>query len=204
MMNKFTGICLSLALIVMPIEGICEGPRYYKDQVSEWMANLENGEEHDNGQAEGELTYKNEPNGFRDLYWGESLEKIKQTRNVKYLNYNAKTNKVSYIVYFREDEPSHLSRVPVTGRAMLASLWNNRLTDITLYFYEKNAFSDLKYAMHSMFGKPFMDLNNQIYWAGNKTVIILMAPENNNPCILYLNSSQLTKEAMKTEAKSGW
>lgn len=68
----------------------------------------------------------------------------------------------------------------------------------------KNAFSDLKYAMHSMFGKPFMDLNNQIYWAGNKTVIILMAPENNNPCILYLNSSQLTKEAMKTEAKSGW
>lgn len=57
--------------------------------------------------------FPNEPNGFRDLYWGETLEEVQQNRETKYYSYVHETNSVLYAVKFDEKEPQVLSNVPV-------------------------------------------------------------------------------------------
>lgn len=61
------------------------------------------------------LAFQNEPNGFRDLYWGETLEEVQQNRETKYYSYVQATNSVLYAVKFNEEEPKVLSNVPVWG-----------------------------------------------------------------------------------------
>ncbi len=151
------------------------------------------------------FAYRNEPNGFRDLYWGESLEEIKQNREVKYLSYTEKTNSVSYAVFLREDEPHVLSNVPIWGNGFVAVFWNDKLTNIYIYFVEKDAFTDLKYSMRTLYGRPFMETPTMIIWSGDSTVITLQDEKpNESPCTVHLNSSQVTLEEIKGNASRGW
>ena len=84
--------------------------------------------------------FPNEPNGFRDLYWGESLEEVKQGREVEIFKYDEQTNSVTYWVHLNSDEPKTLSQVPILGECLGTTFWNDKLWVIALFFNEEDAF----------------------------------------------------------------
>lgn len=46
------------------------------------------------------FAFPNEPNGFRDLYWGETLQEVKNSGyDVSYVSYDSQYNSVKYAIY---------------------------------------------------------------------------------------------------------
>ena len=80
------------------------------------------------------FAFPNEPNGFRDLYWGETLQEVKNSGyNVKYVSYNSQYNSVTYAVY--------LNNPYISGHkfdSIGLEFWNNQLSSIGIFFNVSN------------------------------------------------------------------
>ncbi|WP_303690959.1 hypothetical protein [Megamonas hypermegale] len=69
-------------------------------------------------------------NGFRNLYWGESIEDIRQSYEVTYSKYYMSENAVTYTFNM---EPADINGVLSTPFATV-NLWNDQLYKITIMF----------------------------------------------------------------------
>ncbi len=148
--------------------------------------------------------FPNEPNGFRDLYWGETLEEVQQNRETKYYSYVHETNSVLYAVKFDEKEPQVLSNVPVWGHAFLAAFWNDKLWNVTVFFDNERAFERLKWAMSQLYGTP-QEVDEACMWIGNETMIMLLkADSETERCLVRMSSINLMVEMSEDEARRGW
>lgn len=72
-------------------------------------------------------------NGFRNLYWGESIEEIRKSYEVTYSKYYMSENAVTYTFIM---EPANINGVQSTPFATL-NLWNDQLYKITIIFNAK-------------------------------------------------------------------
>lgn len=148
--------------------------------------------------------FQNEPNGFRDLYWGETLEEVQQNRETKYYSYVQETNSVLYAVKLNEEEPQVLSNVPIWGHAFLTAFWNDKLWNITVFFDSDRAFERLKWAMSQLYGTP-KEVDGACMWGGNETMIMLLrADPGTERCLVRISSIRLMAEMAKAEAQRGW
>lgn len=149
--------------------------------------------------------FPNEPNGFRDLYWGESLEEVKQGREVEIFKYDEQTNSVTYWVHLNSDEPKTLSQVPILGECLGTTFWNDKLWVIALFFNEEDAFSDLKFAMTQLYGEPQTNGENYCRWRGETTFIALEkdTPDEGSTCVLLM-SSKILDDMTQKQVSQGW
>ena len=69
-------------------------------------------------------------NGFRNLYWGESIEDIRQSYEVTYSKYYMSENAVTYTFSMK---PADINGVQSTPFATI-NLWNDQLYKITIMF----------------------------------------------------------------------
>lgn len=149
--------------------------------------------------------FENEPNGFRDLYWGETLGEVQRNRETRYDSYVQVTNSVLYAVKLNEKEPQVLSNVPIWGNVFLAAFWNDKLWNVTLFFDGKEAFERLKWAMTELYGAS-KEVGGDCMWIGNKTVIMLlrMNSAGSEGCSVRISSINLMAEMSEAEARRGW
>lgn len=151
------------------------------------------------------FAFQNEPIGFRDLYWGETLEEVKQGREVKYFEYIPKSNSVMYLIHLNPDESKTLSQVPIFGEGFATIFWNDKLWAITLFFNEEDAFSDLKFAMTQLYGEPQHNEWNRCWWVGETTLIRLEKDQpNKNMTCLSLVSNKIMMDLSKEQVSQGW
>lgn len=151
------------------------------------------------------LAFQNEPIGFRDLYWGETLEEVKQGRKVEYFNYFPNNNSVVYLVQLNPDESKTLSQVPIAGGIVATLFWNDKLWRIALFFNEENAFSDLKFAMTQLYGEPQTNGENYCRWRGETTFIALdKDTPNEGLTSVSLMSSKIMNDITQEQASQGW
>ncbi len=122
------------------------------------------------------LAFQNEPNGFRDLYWGESIEKVQKQRDIKFWMHDEASNMDMYIVHFAPDESVTLSGVPIgpqRGPFFIAGFLNNRLIKIEIGLDNEGLnFMNLKKAMDNLYGAPVI-MDGKYVWFGNTTCIYL-------------------------------
>lgn len=151
------------------------------------------------------LAFQNEPIGFRDLYWGETLKEVKQGREVQYFDYLPKANSVMYSVQLNPDESKTLSRVPIAGGVVSTLFWNDKLWRIALFFNEEDAFSDLKFAMTQLYGEPQTNGENYCRWRGETTFIALEkdTPDEGSTCVLLM-SSKILDDMTQKQVSQGW
>ena len=166
------------------------------------------------------FAFPNEPNGFRDLYWGESLQDVqKNYPDAKYNGYHSNENAVSYIVDIKNPYISNVLADKKSGLKLY--FWNNKLYRINFTFTAETLLKStanyirLRDAMTLNFGKPSIkDLEDtsdkQVYtsWHGNNTTILLMNDKNITDNKYHVNitlvNDKLLKEAFKDVALSGW
>lgn len=151
------------------------------------------------------LAFQNEPIGFRDLYWGETLEEVKQGREVQYFDYLPKANSVMYSVQLNPDESKTLSRVPIAGESFFAVFWNDKLWRITLFCKGEDAFSSLKNAMIQVYGRPEGSEWDRCWWIGETTCLAVEKDKQvEGAARISLLSSKIMMDLSKEQASQGW
>lgn len=149
--------------------------------------------------------FQNEPNGFRDLYWGETLEEIQETRETTYLGYSETTNSVTYLVSLSDNEIKTLSGEPILTGCFVVSLWNNRLWDVQLYFYEDDSFSSLKMAMMQLYGYPKRNEEKSCRWTGDTTMILLKRINDAKGGVMVrMGSTEILRDIFEESVRRGW
>lgn len=127
--------------------------------------------------------YPNEPNGFGELYWGESLSEIQGSHQCQY--YTTVNGFDTYVVKVKEAGGDMTMRGPVV---VAASFKNNRLHHIAIPL--NGNYSEMIQPMTSLYGNP--DKGNRLVmsWEGEKTDMILniLKPEKNVGVIMLYNA----------------
>lgn len=99
-----------------------------------------------------------ERGGFRDLYWGESLESVQKTRDVEDIDANSDTNISHYWVNLTKDEPHVLAGIPIRGDRFIVTFWKNQLLAVVIPFSDENSnFWSMKNALTHLHGQPYHD-----------------------------------------------
>lgn len=150
------------------------------------------------------FAFPNEPNGFRDLYWGETLQEVKNSGyDVKYVSYNSQYNSVTYAVY--------LNNPYISGYKfdlVCLDFWNNQLMGIYIYFNALNpqevSYTDLISSLETRFGNSFYVKKEAIMWIGNTSSIGIYKKSTSNIIKLAILSNDLIDKAKQDAISKGW
>lgn len=85
------------------------------------------------------LAYPNEKNGFRNFYWGESLQEVQANDDIydlEYNSYNEKSNTVEYVAKLKKH---HIEDFEV-NEIIFFEFWNNKLYKVNVIFPVKKDF----------------------------------------------------------------
>lgn len=116
--------------------------------------------------------FENEPTGFRDLYWGESLDEIRNTRNVEFATNYPEDNSASYYIILNQDEPQILSGVPIMDGRLFAHFWKDKLCAMSMAFSDEDGnFEQLKTSMMRLYGPYDLTDNKHVVWMGEISVL---------------------------------
>ena len=146
------------------------------------------------------LAYPNEKNGFRDFYWGESLQEVQANDDIydlEYNSYNEKSNTVEYVAKLKK----HYIEDFEVNEIIFFEFWNNKLYSIYITFAEEKYFSVLN-SMKISFGYPRVE-NDKYYWDGEQTSMIL-GRQKGQFGVIFMANPYLSDEAIKDGAIKGW
>lgn len=110
-------------------------------------------------------TMKNEPNGFVDLYWGESVEAVKNTHPTQLVS--ASNGQVALKVLIKDAAGNLYLNGPVVVGALFK---DNELRIITIPVH--NRLMERLSHLESMYGTP--QYNGAYEWQGKRTHMIFM------------------------------
>lgn len=149
------------------------------------------------------FAFPNEPNGFRDLYWGETLQEVKNSGyDVTYVSYDSQYNSVKYDIY--------LNDLYISGYkfdSVYLDFWNNQLMSIDIYFNVLNpqvSYTDLISSLKTRFGNSFYVLDDTIMWVGNTASIVVFKEPNSDIITLVILNNNLIDKAEQDAASKGW
>lgn len=163
--------------------------------------------------------FQNEPNGFRDLYWGESLTEIESARTVQYVDSKQEYGDEysTYYVDFKDGESKVLSGVPIAGENVRAFFYNGKLWRVDFEFHEDpngwdSSYEKLKLAMIQLYGRPDEVINEKTFseclWVGETTTIellrIVTIKRDKAACVVNLKSTKTSNEISNPARGSGW
>ena len=147
------------------------------------------------------LAYPNEKNGFRNFYWGESLQEVQANDDIydlEYIWYNQGENSVEYTAKLKNPYISNQEANSITFY-----FWNNKLYKININFYTNIVNPELlRQAMIRNFGEPKQEGGLSFVWYGQQTEISLSW--GTHIIGLFLNNPYLKNEAVKDGLMQGW
>lgn len=148
--------------------------------------------------------FPNEPNGFRNLYWGESLEDVRKSREVKHLKERNTTLEEAYIITLNKNESTTFLQLPIYHDHLYALFWNDQLWNIQLFFLKEDSFSSLKKAMSQSYGIPQEEGQHKCIWYGKNTIILLEELRENQSRISFGSTRIIFDDLLKEQASQGW
>ena len=148
--------------------------------------------------------FPNEPNGFRDLRWGESLQDIQSKGyDPVYVGYFARQNAVVYGAFLADPYISN-------QKSSFISLyfWNNKLYSIVVNFgepYKYDASADAMFSsLCSLHGFKFITYGNDGWsWYGDTANVSLVKNKDGTFCVI-LTSEYYESKATEDAASKGW
>lgn len=144
--------------------------------------------------------YPNEKNGFRNLYWGESLQEVQADNDIydlEYISYNEKNNTV---IYMGKLKNSNIGIFNVNNIRLIFNDNNLIKIYIDFDFYNRNI-NLLRYSMIKNFGEP--EINIEI----RKTDTIMIYDELTDDINIYSSipsGSKFVWRGYKTIMTMNW
>ena len=144
--------------------------------------------------------YLNEKNGFRNFYWGESLQEVQADSDIydlKYISYNEKNNTVVYMGKLRN---SNMGIFNINNIRLIFN--DNNLIKIYIDFdFYKKDINLLRYSMSKNFGEP--EINIEI----KKTDTVMIYDELTDDINVYTSipsGSKFIWRGYKTTMTMNW
>lgn len=162
--------------------------------------------------------FPNEPQGFRGMKWGQSVEAVRESKgkyNVQYMRKEKRAD-VYYIVL--EDGDRYLGRRYIDD--LYAVFWNDRLYRSVAYFYgigtRENAakcYAELRALAVEAFGPPSEEVTLspttvETRWLGEEAQIFLWHQDNDQnlkvPCVRLVFQNSALFAQMCDAPKTVW
>lgn len=131
-------------------------------------------------------------NGFQDLYWGESLEEVQKTHRIEGEYHVPQRNSIVHGIILQNEESRNFYGLHISHGIVMGSFWENKLTEIYLFFHRKDVFNIMNTELRKQYGKPYIDSGGHVAWLG-KTTMIGISKEN--PDMVHLCSIDLFAKA---------
>lgn len=148
--------------------------------------------------------YPNEKAGFRDMYWGQSLEDIQKIRNIEFVGTNDISHFDGYWADFRENESKELSGVPFYREKFGLSFYQGHLIAIEMAFENTDAnFERLKRAMEWLYGEAVY-YDGMYEWIGYQTGMTLQRLDESGIILLAVFDRQQIENVIDNVAAAGW
>ncbi|WP_278848234.1 hypothetical protein [Megamonas hypermegale] len=166
------------------------------------------------------FAFQNEPNGFRNLYWGETLQEVQKDYATTYLYYSAMENSVIYTIPLID---KNIGGVYSKDNVIYLGFWNNQLYSIFINFPEDTleastqTYKDLIYSMSLYYNTPTVNdsysseyNSNSTMWIGNTSSILLNQSLTSNKysykydTTIIIRNNYLAIKAIKDGTSRGW
>lgn len=129
---------------------------------------------------------KNDPGGFADLYWGETLSQVKNSHQTKYLG--TVKGSEQYAVSIKDAKGCMYLRGPVF---VVAVFFNQKLGAVRIPIF--GGYSAMISPLERLYGTPEFE-NGLFTWEGENTDMIFAATNvQKNDGIIYLVNNKLRK-----------
>lgn len=163
--------------------------------------------------------FQNEPvNGFKDLYWGETLQEIQEQYETDYFNYIPKQNAVTYLLFNDDIKNSNFSigNIKLESAVPRIYLWNNQLYRIDIYTTNitgpvdfSQQYNDLSSMMKVHFGEPILEYANEIAWLDDSFAVLLRKDNSKYGDYIFGNELMIVDRSLdnlasQDAASSGW
>lgn len=149
------------------------------------------------------LAYPNEKNGFRDFYWGESLQEVQANDDIydlEYNSYNEKSNTVEYVAKLKK----HYIEDFEVNEIIFFEFWNNKLYKVNVIFPVKKDFlKKIMKILEKDYGIENMTINGLSYIGEGEKTRITVSFGNKIGSIDFI-SLYLEKELAKNEFIKDW
>lgn len=133
--------------------------------------------------------FKNDPNGFGGMYWGEPIIRIQQNMDMKFYKYNSDNDPI-YFVQVRNANGELYFRGNII---VMAFFQNDRLISIFIPIFRKSgyamdqSYNDLYTHYRQLFGVPDKVTDSTAIWSGPYTVMIL-SKSKNGPAVFLMSA----------------
>jgi len=112
--------------------------------------------------SQDEIAFKNEPDGFRGLKWGD-----KPTEDMEFLL----QNKSEEIFYIRPSDKMKIENVELSS--IIYGFYKGRFTWVICNFDKESDYDILEIICKERFGKPIIEEYHNSFWYGNKAMVKL-------------------------------
>lgn len=147
--------------------------------------------------------FPNEPNGFRDLYWGESLQEVCGHYDARFFSYMPEQNAVMYKIQLSQDDSREIEDIlgyaPENDRISV-SFFNDKLFAIAVNFKGTHSYELVRQKLFRLYGDSSMIGKDTHLWAGKNTILIFNRAANApDRCDLHIWSAGLFAEISAKE-----
>jgi hypothetical protein len=135
------------------------------------------------------LAYQNEPDGFGRIKWGTNISTLE---GMNHLGTDPSFGGIE--IYIRKSDELKFGNAKLSG--IQYGFWKGKLSDVRITVHGKADWEALKKATFAKYGKG-EKANSKIEkyaWFGNVTAIGLEYDEDKGVGLLYLVSTEITKE----------
>jgi len=150
--------------------------------------------------AEMPYDYPNQPNGFRNILWGENLTKIKGMKKMDVSDEDS-----DIVTYARDQDALQIGAAKLDFIRYVA--WKNKFSGVIIAFKGYANHEGLKASLLEKFGKGKKhDYKNSLEWYGKDTTIILDYNDVTREGSLMFYGNKIRAEAdeyRKEKAKEG-
>jgi hypothetical protein len=154
---------------------------YYSKKLKEWANKIKE----EKAKNQDEIGFKNEPDGFRGLKWGDM-----PTEDMVFIGSNL------YIgnYYYKRDDKLNIGNAKLDHIFYNFNLYSNQFYEVSVSFFGKNNYDNLEIIFEERFGKPTLKDSYSMWWDGKKAKIALTFDSDKEEGCFFISSMKIREE----------
>ena len=154
---------------------------YHSKKLKEWANKIKE----DKAKNQDEIGFKNEPDGFRGLKWGDA-----PTEDMTFVSQST----YSGDTYYRKSDKLNIGTAELDLIFYNFNLYSNQFYEVSVSFFGKNNYDNLEIIFEERFGKPTSEGGYSMWWDGKKAKIALTFDSDKGEGCFFITSMKIHPE----------
>jgi len=154
---------------------------YHSKKLKEWANKIKE----EKAKNQDEIGFKNEPDGFRELKWGDA-----PTEDMTFVSQST----YSGDTYYRKSDKLNIGTAELDEIYYNFNLYSSQFYEVSVSFFGKNNYDNLEIIFEERFGKPTLKGGYSMWWKGKKAKIALTFDSDKGEGYFFIISTKIHPE----------